>query len=273
MGFHKSFGHADATALQHHIKSGKTAYIASGKVTGNAYTPAMMKFDGSTGFYNITGQTTTGNSATMVARFKNPGFTGNVVEYIAAFYGNSAIRIAALLVSSNHASLPNRRSKLQVFVLNSSGVEICKLISTSTFLDDVAHTLFFSYNAATAAFTFVVDGVAEDDAGNPDRVAPTTGTLQTSTGSIASVGALSGGTNPNSGQIGFVGYRDAYLTNWSDFMYSDGLPKPPTESGGWGGWGAQPLFWNEHGQMDNNLGSGGNMTRNGTIVIGKGGNT
>lgn len=54
-------------------------------------------------------------------------------------------------------------------------------------------------------------------------------------------------------------------------LYSDGLPKALDESS-WTEWGAQPLFWNEHGQMDNNLGSAGNMTRNGTIVIGKGGN-
>lgn len=40
----------------------------------------------------------------------------------------------------------------------------------------------------------------------------------------------------------------------------------------WTEWGAQPLFWNEHGDMENNLGSAGAMTKNGTIVVGKGGN-
>ena len=49
-------------------------------------------------------------------------------------------------------------------------------------------------------------------------------------------------------------------------MDTSGNPKKLDESG-WTEWGTQPLFWNEHGEMTNNKGSAGNMTKNGTIVI------
>ena len=35
----------------------------------------------------------------------------------------------------------------------------------------------------------------------------------------------------------------------------------------WAEWGTQPLFWNAHGFMEDNKGSAGDMTKNGTIDL------
>jgi len=272
MSFHKSFDAdtSDATALQHHIKSGKTAYIATGKVTGNAYTPALMKYNGTTGSY-LKSHTNSGNLVTVICRIAAATLAGTSSRYIIRINGvSSFVRASLLILDSTHTDT-TARNKLRFRCVSSANVALVDIITTSDITDGLPHTVFAAFNSTTGAATFVVDGIAVDDTGWANRVAPTTGTLEAGTGDCVVGAASATPTNPYDGQIGFFGYRDAYLTNWSDFMRSDGSPIAQAESGAWGGWGAQPLFWNEHGQMDNNLGSAGNMTRNGTIVVGKGG--
>jgi hypothetical protein len=239
----------DGTAGPEHILTGKTAYSGSGKVTGSAYTPAMMQFDGSTGYFNKTsGITTSTNKFTFVMRFVRESFTTSA-ETPLVFLGPTFDRRPTVYFFPSNDGTIDRRDRISVLVHNSSGVAVCWLFSSIGYLDGNSHTLFFSYDGDAGAATFVIDGTAEDDTDNGERVAPTTATLDSGANSPFGVGAWTNGTNPTAGQLGFVGYREAYLTNWSAFMFPDGRPKALDEST-WTEWGAQPLFWNEHGDMN-----------------------
>jgi hypothetical protein len=192
-----------------------------GGSTATTYSPAMTQFDGSTGYYEKTGVTTSGNTVTGVVRFKRGDFTGDVHEVLMHVHKTWA-RLSLLVISSDHSSLTNRHGKLQMDVVNSSGTLLCKIISTNSVLDDEEHIVLFSFNADTGSATFIIDGVSADDTGNPDRVAPTTGTLESGTGFAVRVGDDNTFTHKFGGQLGFIGYRDAYLTNWSDFSTTSG---------------------------------------------------
>ena len=198
------------------------------------YTPAMMQFDGSTGYYSKTSVTVSGNKTTIVGHFKIASFTGDVVQYLS--YVGQQPRSALLAISNDYSTLANRRDKLQFFVFNSAGATICQLISPSGWLDGDPHTYFASFDGDAGSATFYIDGIDADDATNPDRVAPTTGTLD-ATSTIMYAGAGSGGGSKIDGELGFFGYRDAYLTNWSDFMYTNGRPKA-LDTIGWTEWNA-----------------------------------
>jgi hypothetical protein len=137
--------------------------------------------------------------------------------------------------------------------------------------DGELHTIFFSFDGDNGLSTFVIDGINAIDTGHAAHVDPTVGAVANGSGTFG-VGSYPG--DPSSffeGQIGFIGYKEVYLTNWEDFMEADGRPKNLDESS-WAEWGGIPLIWNEHGDMINNLGSAGNMSKTGTIVVGKGGN-
>lgn len=233
------------------------------------YTPAMMEFDGSTGYFSTNSLTTSGNKVTVVLRFKRAQFTGAATELL-SWCENINRRWGIRIFSSDHATTGNR-NKVTVRVKNSAGTDICWLLSTAEVVDGNLHTLFFAFDGDTGSATFIIDGINADDTGFASRVAPTTGTLNTGASSVCTVGAGNAGTVPSAANIGFFGHREAYLTNWQDFMESDGRPKQLDESS-WTEWGAQPLYWNEHGDMENNFGSAGNMTRNGTVIVGDGGN-
>ena len=261
----------DATAVATDIATGKTAYGPDGLVTGTGvYSPAMMEFDGSTGWYSDATPTgMTGNKQTVVARFKIASFTGGGLQRLVRLedtINNS--RLSLLLYASDHTTT-ERRSKIEFYVSDSAGAGKCHLLTIDVVADDTMHTVFASYDGDNGNATFYIDGVDADDTGFTSRVAPATGTLGSP--DDLGIGANNSGANKVTGDIGFVGMDNTYLTNWSDFMETDGRPKQLDESG-WTEWGAQPLFWNEAGDMINNLGSAGNMTKNGTIIVGKGGN-
>lgn len=234
------------------------------------YHPAMMEFDGSTGYYERSDPTTSGNKITVVFRFKRASFTGSGIERLVKIRGNGSFqRIAVICYSSDFSGA--KAGRIGFATSNSSNTVISFMLTLDGYLDGNEHTVMYSFDGDLGEAQLIIDGVAAEDTGHADRVAPTTGTLDGGSSSDTAFGADVGGGNPSTAEIGYIGYRDAYLTNWSDFMHPNGNPKALDESG-WTEWGAQPLFWNEHGDMENNLGSGGNMTRNGTIVVGKGGN-
>lgn len=278
-GIHRNFpaggggGTGDATAEQWHIKNGKTAYIASGKVTGNAYTPALLKYDGSS--YQSKSCTIPSATGLMaIWRFNMPSFTGSsAIKYIferrtvSGGYG-----FGALIHSSDHTDT-DRRDKMTVFVQDNTGAAIARIISASALADNTLQTVFFSYDASAGSVVLRVNGSDEADAGNADYLL-TTGTLPSGSANLY-IGASGVPTASWDDQIGFFGMLDSYLTNWSDFMRSDGSPiyQDPASSWSGSGFGAQPLFYNPHGDLVNNLGSAGNASRTGTIIVGDGGNT
>lgn len=239
---------------------------------GIIYSPAMMEFDGSTGYFSGASLATAGNKVTVVCRFRCASFSGAGLQYFARMHGGTSnrVRFGIVALASDHADV-DRQDKIQFFVADSAGANICLLVTPSGYLDGEEHVLFASFDGDIGAATFIIDGLDVDDTGNADRVAPTTGTLETSASDgVLAVGANVGGGSNLDGDVGYFGHREAYLTNWSDFMDQYGNPKELDESG-WTEWGAQPLFWNKHGDMTNNLGSAGDMTKNGTIDVGDGG--
>jgi len=227
----------------------------------------MMKFDGGTGFYSDVTVTYSGNKSTLVGSFKIASFAGDVVQYLQITIGSGGKpRGAILAVSNNFSTLPNRRDKVQFFVFNSAGASACVLISPIGYLNGELHTVFAAYDGDAGTASFRIDGVDADDTGNADRVVPVTATLDAGAGSYY-VGSTSGGLNKLTGSLGFTGYDDTGGLTWSNFMQTDGTPKPLDETT-WSQWGGvQPLFWHEAGKMDENKGSAGAMTKNGTITL------
>jgi hypothetical protein len=261
----------DANVVAAEIRQGKIAYYSNGKIIGDAYTPAMMEFAGTDDFYNKT-RTSSGNLVTVMCRFKIASFTGTDNSPIG--YTNSSWyrRVQININGSDHAQA-DQQNKLSVVCVNSANTVICELISNADVADGNLHTVFFSFDAGNGTVVFKVDGVDADNASATNRTAPTTGTLANGATSEFAVGL--GRDQDTSkdflGAIGFVGMADVYLTNWSDFFTANGYPKELDESG-WTEWGSQPPIWQEHGDMVNNLGSDGAMTKTGTILLGKGGN-
>ena len=248
------------TAVASDLATGKTAISAGGALTGTGvYSPAMMQFDGSTGYYSKTGITTSGNSISFVLRFSILNNSGTQ-SFLWLDDGTNVIGWIKLSSSGY----------IQIFIYSSTAVNIVQLQSTSVFDDGIPHTSFISYDGTAGTASFIIDGVDQDDTGFGTRVL-TTGTLPSGASSRLWVGVRSNLTEDYAGDMGFFGLKSSYLTNWSDFMTASGAPKELDEST-WTEWGAQPLFWNEHGDMVNNLGSAGAMTKNGTINVGKGGN-
>lgn len=268
-GIHRNFpaggSTADATAKQWDIKNGKTAYIASGKVNGSGYFPAMMLFDGSTGVYTADYTVTAHTGLTIIGRIKLSAFTGGITQIICQQRVTSGSILAQLSVhASDHASVV-RRNKLFFVVQNAAGANIARLISTIDVTDDINHTFFAAYDATAGTAIMRIDGVDVLDTGNADHIL-TTGTRANGAGSFG-VGGQSIASSPFwTGSIGYCGFREAYITNWSDFMHPDGSPKniEATLSTVWGG---PPLFWHESAKMDENKGSAGNMTKNGSIIL------
>lgn len=232
------------------------------------YYPAMMQFDGSTGYYSKASVTTSGNKVTAVIRFNRASFTGDKFERMFAVLGGSYQRVQIYCFSSDYSD-SDRAGKIQIFSNNTSNVALCALVSPSGYLDGEDHLLFYSFDGDAGTATFRIDGDDADDTGHGNRTAPTTGTLDSGASSSAGSGADPSGNNKFGGSLGMVGYRDAYLTNYSDFGTGDS-PAAIDEKN-WTEWGAQPLFWSHTGELSNNKGSAGDMTANGTITMTEGG--
>ena len=229
------------------------------------YLPGMMTFDGSTGYYNDT-YSPSGNKVTVVCKFNRAKYTSALsFEAVIAFMGDgSNSRCSLTTIDSDHPTV-SLRDKVYFNSTNTSGTVVCQLISSVDVMDGNDHVLFYAFDGDTGAAVLYVDGVDADDTGHAERVAPTTATLGTTAGSAATIGAFPGGLYNYGGSLGYIGYRDAYLTNPTDFYHpTNGLQE--LDESGWTEWGSQPLFWNQHGLMSDNKGSVGNMTANGTIT-------
>lgn len=247
----------------------KIEQVSGSPITGIpvAYNPGQMTYDGSTGFYRIQNLTTSGNKITAVIRFNRDSYSGGATEFLLRVNGgvNNRQRVAIVLHANDSATTDNQ-GKLRAFVVDSAGVQLCSLISSSVVTDGTDTLVFFSFDGDTGDAILRIDKIDEDDLTNPNRIAPVTGTLETSALGETTYGssAYASITNAYGGTIGFSGYREAYLTNFADF----GTGTAPTEldESGWTEWGAQPNFWNEANTMTLNQGSDGNMSVVGTIT-------
>ena len=249
----------DAIALSD--KTGRILLQQGGYLLYNEYAPQMMLFDGSTGYYDELTHTTSGNKITAVCRFRRLPFTGGTPEILMISFGPAdKARFHVSVYPSDHATA-GRRNKVKVTSQSAAGSIICELWDAGEAVDGEDHMLFYAYDADIGAATFYLDGSNADDTGHADRVAPTTGALDAGASSTyrqGDSGLLYGGYS------GYTGWREAYLTNWSDFTNGN-LPKELDESG-WTEWGAQPAYFNQHGLMTDNKGSAPNMTKNGVIT-------
>ena len=232
---------------------GITQQAAGGSVV---YAPGMMTFNGPTAYYSST-PTTSGNLVTLVMRFNRASFTGAMWEFPAAISRTAHARVGVLFGPSNDADT-EARNKVAVYTQNSAGTVICKLVSTANACDGSDHVMFYSFNGDTGNSIFYLDGVSAENIGWSNRVAPTTGTLDSGAASNAVFGQITGNE-------GYMGIADAYLSNPTDFYHpTNGLQE--LDEAGWTEFGSQPLFWNQYGTMTDNKGSAGNMTANGTIT-------
>lgn len=237
--------------------------VGQGTTTAT-YQPAMMQYDGSTGYYTRS-FTSSGNLITGVCRFNISSFTGGGNQCLMRVLGPSDRERMVLYANSNDHAVTEVRDTIQASTQNSSAALICRFYTPTGYLDGEDHVLFYAFDGDNGTAVFYIDGVNADDTGATYRTAPTTGTLDSGASSDIYVGAASSTpTSQLADFLGFVGYRDAYLTNYSDFM-NGSTPKELDESG-WTEWGAQPLFWNEHGDMVNNKGSAGAMTHSGLAL-------
>lgn len=226
------------------------------------YLPGMMTFDGSTGYFSKTGITVTGNKTTFIAQFNRASFAGGADERIG---GVSASQYRGLLiVYPSDFATATRRLKLSFLVQNSSGTAVCRVFSSNIVVDGDDHTLLAAYDGDNGTAQLYVDGVSVLDTGNPEHTL-TTGTLGTASAKAAVGADPTGAFNLFDGDIGYFGYEDQYLTNPLDFMTADG-PKQ-LDVVGWTEFGGQPTVFNQYGNTaEFNLGSAGNMTKNGTIT-------
>ena len=229
---------------------------------GVVYDPGMMTYGGA-GHYLDSTVAQSGNLQTAVARFKVSAFTGGGQTRI--FTSSSSGQGNAIFLavqSSDHADV-DKRSKVWLISQNSGSTIVCSIISNATVADGAEHTIFAAFDGDNGTAQLYVDGVDSDNTGWASRVL-TTGTLGLTAPKFA-VGANVTGAERITGEIGYVGFDDSYLTNPTDFYHpTNGLQE--IDESGWTEWGSQPLFWNQYGTMNDNKGSAGNMTANGTIT-------
>lgn len=228
--------------------------------------PQYMEYDGNDAYSDTF--TSSGNLVTVVLGFNIPSFTGTTAEQTLMFvYGTSGgTRVIIKAFASNHATA-SLRNRLEVIVADSGSNDLVKLYTPTAMADGQDHMLFFSFDGDNGLATFFIDGLDADDPNAPGRLAPSAGTLDAGASTSIFVGASNGSpTTPITGFLGPVGYGDAYLTNWADFM--DGNYPREIDESGWDEWDStQPEYWMLEGTMTANDGAEGNMTAVGSPTL------
>ena len=232
------------------------------QVDGIIYNPGMMTYDGSTGYYEDLTVSFSGNKITVVARFNIASFSGGGIQRILNAVATGGNRFLLLAVSNDHAT-STRRDKIQLFVQSTSNSTLVRVFSSSSLIDGQDNVLFVEYDGDAGTMELRVNGIDEQDTGNPEHLL-IAGTAAIGGIEKITVGASSAPANFVDGKIGYLGYRDIGGLDYNDFM--DGSNPKDIESTLTTVWGSTPLYWNQFGTMDDNKGSSGDMTANGTIT-------
>ena len=225
------------------------------------YMPKAMTFDGLTGYYNKSGVSYVSTAEVICTlALKIDAFSGGGWQCIVAAYVAPAWRLTAFVFSSDYVTA-ELRNKVRITAQNSAGANILNVLTAVDIADGVEHTLYVSFDASAPSLTLYVDEVDADDSGYASRQVDS-GVFNTGTGELF-IGSFGVSSNLYDGEIGSFGYAETYQTNPEDFQ-DEAAPKRPI---GWKSWNdTQPLFWNEHAEMDKSIGSVGVMTKTGTIT-------
>ena len=223
------------------------------------YNPRSMVFDGTTGYYKITGLTETPSVLTCVVRFKCPPKAGESSRQVVEATGDSGgSAIGMVVLGADNAHSPN---KLYVDCATTTTL-LYRTASKVVVADNQWHTVVLSFNSAGQA-SFYIDGVDADDTDYYIRVAPTAGTIAPIT--RYSLAAYANGGGWLNGAINYTGLHDVYIADPTVFDHpTNGLQE--LDEATWTEWTSQPLFWHDEGTMTANKGTAGNMTVYGTIT-------
>jgi hypothetical protein len=212
------------------------------------YNPDMMQYDGSTGYYNITADFDLSSGFTAVGRFIWRGgkitAAGGFNRIVTQSVGTTYVKAQVAIVNDETGDATTA-GKLAVFSQDSAGATILTMFSSTTVSDGQEYTYFCSYDPVAGTAIMRINGVDEINTGATGHTI-TTGTIETGSGDNA-VGARIIADRFFDGDIGYLGVRGAYLTNWSDFM--DGSQPKQLDETTWTEWGGQPLIWKDTGAM------------------------
>ena len=233
----------------------------------DVYTPGTWKFTGAERWYD-TVYTGAGNQITLVARFKRATFAGATAqEGIVRGFGNNYSQ-GALFCYSTTFTTTTRQGCFRFLVQSTTGTILCDLFTEpDIWMDDEWHTIVASYDGTAGTAVMYIDGVAAIDATNAEHTL-TTGTPRGGSNDFVVGDAITTSFYPYAGHIGYIGFCETYVTDWTLFMEPDGSPKKIDEVNWTEFNGVQPLYWSEHGELiKGNKGSGGELVRSANCVL------
>jgi hypothetical protein len=259
---------SDATAEQWHIKNGKDAYIVAGKVTGTGYFPAAMDFNGSTGYYSLTINPSFASGWTFVDRFRWDGglitSAGGFSRVLAQKTGLVGISFHAVIINDETAD--SRAGRFNIVAQTSAPASICSVTGTDIVSDGEWHSVLAAYNPSAGTAVIKIDSNTDQKNAAATGHVLTTGTIDAASSSFRFGNRPTAEDRFFNGLGSCLGFHNAYITDWTLFFHPDGSPKN-IESSLSTVFGGTPLFYHESAKMDENKGSAGAMTVNGTIVV------
>lgn len=229
------------------------------------YTPASFYFDGNSWYYQS--YTAVSRQITVTGRFRQNSFTGSGTQQaILRAYDASGSRVYMQFYSNDHSTV-DYRDTIRILTQNTAGTIICDLIAPIGYLDGEWHSFLYAFDSLAGTAVFIIHGEDADDTGNPSRVAPTIGVMDTGTLTFVVGNSTVAIFRPLIGELGAISMSESYIIDPTLFSNPDDSQKKINEVT-WEEWGTvQPMFFNEHGYMLDNRGSKDNMAVTGILLI------